>query len=408
MASDKDLERFASGKDNWNSWAVNERAQAAAESRAPIATNFSGHEFRSSANFSGYIFPGGANFAGAIFRDKADFTSARFSGSTYAERACFDDCRFEGQAEFYEATFSGMATFKRAKFSDETIFTRCSFSDEARFLRSQFLGQVNFWEAEFVSNGQFEEAEFHRRVEFTQAVFKKLALFTGAVFSSGSTFEKTTYAHPPNFLSTVFAVPPLMIGATVDYPTGKERWHKVFGKADMNDDVAKYRRLKQLAQESRDHESTLRFLGQELKAKRFYETKGLSLIPNMLYGILSNFGQSVARPLLWLLLFVIVPAIYYTAHSYPWSAGVRPMGALKCGIYLSVTASGYLVGWEKLLFHQKSLACLGLASSSATGQTLAAFPIEIFFMLQSAITLLLVFLTGLALRNRFRMGSDSN
>lgn len=405
MASDKDIERFASGKENWNSWATNEITQAEAEKRNLATVDFSGHTFPNKAGFSGYIFPGGANFTSSTFVVEADFTGAIFSGSTYADRANFADCTFYGEVTFLEATFSGVAIFERAKFSHAALFTRCSFAGEARFFRSQFSGEVNFWEVTFSSNAKFEDAEFLKRAEFTRATFSKLALFTGAIFSSGSTFEGTCYAHPPNFLSTVFDVPPLMINAQVNYPTGKEWWHTIFGKAHMNDDVAKYRRLKQLAQESRDHESTLRFLGQELKAKRFYETTGLSLIPNILYGILSNFGQSIARPLTWLFFFIAIPSIYYTTLAYPWANGISPASALLCGTYLSITASGYLVGWEKLVFHQKSLACLGLGSMPQAGQPLATFPLEVLFMMQSAMSLLLFFLAGLALRNRFRMSS---
>lgn len=429
MASDKDIERLVSGKENWNSWATNEITQAEAEKRKLVTVDFSGHSFPNKADFSGYIFPGGANFTSATFAGEADFTGATFSSSTYADRANFDDCIFIGIARFYEATFLGVATFARAKFSHEALFTRCSFADAANFFRSQFLGEVNFWEVTFSSNAKFENAEFVKRAEFTQATFNKLTLFTGAIFSSGSTFEGTRYSQPPNFLSTVFNVPPLMINAQVtptektwwkmvfgktnlnddDAKLGKKRWQMFFGKANLNDDAAKYRRLKQLAQESRDHESTLRFLGQELKAKRFYETTGLSLIPNILYGILSNFGQSIARPLTWLFFFIAIPSIYYTTLAYPWTNGISPASALICGTYLSITASGYLIGWEKLVFHQKSLACLGLGSVPQTGQALATFPLEVLFMLQSAMSLLLFFLAGLALRNRFRLGGgDGN
>lgn len=393
MANDQDIERFVSGKEIWNSWATNEIAQSEAEKRKPAAVDFSGHTFTERVDFSGYIFPGDANFS-----------EVTFAGQKYAGRATFNDCAFFGDVTFFEATFSGFAEFIKAKFYLDALFTRCYFADVARFHRSKFLGEVNFWEVTFSVNAEFQDAEFLKRAEFTQATFNKLALFTGAIFSSGSTFESTCYAHPPNFLSTVFNVPPLMFNAQVNYPTGKKLWQKILSQAYMNDDAAKYRRLKQLSQESRDHESTLRFLGQELKAKRFYETTGLSLIPNIFYGILSNFGQSIARPLLWLFFFIAIPAIYYTAITYPWAKGVMPTSALICGTYLSITASGYLVGWEKLVFHQKSLACLGLGSVPQTGQALATFPLEMLFMVQSAMSLLLFFLAGLALRNRFRMG----
>ncbi|CAN0499280.1 unnamed protein product, partial [Discosporangium mesarthrocarpum] len=219
-----------------------------------------------------------------------DFQKAIFSGGdTYFDEAKFDG----GNALFSRVNFSGGdANFKRTRFDGgSAAFDYVKFSG----------GDAYFVDAHFTGGGaSFFNAQFDNVSSFFEAKFRKYSYFTGAAFKGPISLIDSHFAVVPDFRQTAFTMHFTCDGIKVAYIVDEEREWGLFRKAYSSTDADKFRRLKELAVQARDHEREQDFFAKELKAKRFYETTGLSLIPSYLYEWTSDFGRSLWRPILCL------------------------------------------------------------------------------------------------------------
>ncbi|NQW00818.1 MAG: hypothetical protein HQ483_14025 [Rhodospirillales bacterium] len=123
------------------------------------------------------------------------------------------------------------------------------------------------------------------------------------------------------------------------------------------------------------------FFACELIAKRGHETTGLSLVASYLYQGFSDFGRSVSRPLVTLLLSWIFSAMY-----------LAPCPAAG----LCVKAGDGLIKAASFLFPFLGAARNELMKDMPVGDLIVGFGL-------GGIGVLCLFLIGLALRNRFRI-----
>jgi hypothetical protein len=354
MADPQDIKRATGGIAIWNPWA---QARLAVN-QAPVA-DFSGAGAEiAGISFEGFIFPGEAKFCGTEFSQAVSFRAAIFHGD-----ANFNNVRFEVSACFDHARFLRFANFNHASF--ERFFVRgAAFSGEANFVQAKF-----------------------KHSEFTGVAFKHaLTRFTDASFK-----------HVPDFWAATFATPPLFQRVRVKYQkySGPKFWRRWISCASGEDDASRFRRLKQLASDWKDHQLELDYFAYELQAKRCTETRGLfPILLNLLYGWLSNFGRSVARPF-WLLLglTVVAAASIFLMHS-PTCAVAQAWAALK----VSSTNTALLLGADKWDIRSDAITKLCDACKTQLNADPLAYA-------QSGIGLLLLFLLALGLRNRFRIGS---
>ncbi|MFV3131792.1 hypothetical protein, partial [Niveispirillum sp. KHB5.9] len=136
-----------------------------------------------------------------------------------------------------------------------------------------------------------------------------------------------------------------------------------------------YSCLKLEMDKQKRHEDELMFFSKELECRRV-EWGAIKGIPILLYGWTCDYGQSFMLPLCWLLNLIII--------------GFDIMMDLQTNL-----------PWEKALL--VSVAnCLGNFSfRKEIGELSIAT--HMFSMFQGTIALILLFLIGLGLRNRFRM-----
>jgi hypothetical protein len=283
---------------------------------------------------------------------------------------------FPGNADFRSATFSGNAAFQGATFSGDADFERATFSGDA----------------------EFQGTNFENRADFAHAVFIQ-TLQTGSTFFAGHFFfNGTEFRYPPNFVSTSFKNPPVFLGTKFKYPAGL--WP--FGICKISDGEARYRRLKQLATESHDHEMELDLFAFETKAKRSHSQKLFSptgparLLASYIYELASDFGRSWIRPLVGLLATV---AVAFTQFRAVAPAGTSDwVSFVAAGINIFPFA-GQAVTGRKIMVEglcptpdadtESALDCLT--------QLYTISAVEGFF------GLIFLFLIGLGLRNRFRI-----
>jgi hypothetical protein len=356
MANQEDIERATGGSAIWNPWA---QARLTVN-QAPVA-DFSGAGAEiAGISFEGFIFPGEAKFGGTEFSQAVSFRNAKFHGD-----ANFNNVQFQASACFDHARFRKFANFKLATF--EKLFVG----------GAKFLGEADFVDASF------------NHSEFTGVKFKHaLTRFTGA-----------TFAHVPDFRAATFATPPLFQRVNIPYALapGANCWRRWMSCAAGDDDAARFRRLKELAADWRDHERELEFFANELRAKRFHETKGFGGIAlNWAYDRLSNFGRSIWRPIIGLavltcLAWLLIMLTYSTICAATW-------GQVGAGLVLSLTDWALLLGADKWDTRIHAFETLCPNCMFGPGAALLAY-------VQSAASLILLFLLGLGLRNRFRIGS---
>src|SRR5262249_4118672 len=152
---------------------------------------------------------------------------------------------------FRDSIFHGITTFTNVRFGGEVQFTNVRFGDEARFDG-----------ARFASAAWFQGTQFRRAAYFGGAHFDGVvADFSFAHFEGAAEFRATDLAHPPTLDNTSIAY---TASGTVGF------WRRMLWCAATDQDAARYRRLKQLASEAKDHERELKMFALELRAKRFH------------------------------------------------------------------------------------------------------------------------------------------
>ncbi|NQY81901.1 MAG: hypothetical protein HRT36_02420 [Alphaproteobacteria bacterium] len=154
------------------------------------------------------------------------------------------------------------------------------------------------------------------------------------------------------------------------------------GKFDDSDDASRLRRLKEISEQNKDHGKALEFNALELQGERHYDNNkswhGLFL--ESCFRIFSNYGRSVFRPLLFLIVLWFV------------------CGSVYC--YFTGNIQSPLAFSARQMF--PLIASLREADFSEVYQNFD-WCIKIMMFFQSILAFMLIFLVGLALRNRFRL-----
>jgi hypothetical protein len=448
LSSEQAVALLSKGKDAWNLW-VKENPVAdiyfknlnfSTKRDSPLALN---------PDFSGLIFPKGiVSFDYTNFGDNSvSFKNTHFgdgpvyfSHTTFGKGSiCFDYVRFGiGAVSFANASFNkGSISFDNADFGQGTVsFENAKFdAGEISFNHTNFgNGAVSFTSVIFgPGTTSFNYAFFGEGdISFKGSKFGEGSVyFTDSNFGSGSyNFEKVTFLGHVDFsnirnisqvkslsfkfssFEKTFNLSGNKLKCIVDLTSTKTTHHTSldgfeyrlifnqlhqrrfsFKKAKDPNDIARLRRLKELAEHNSDHERVLQFHADEMRAKRWHENNTLGgLLFDYSYDILSDYGRSELRPSICLLmLWLLFGCLYYSVSgNILISTGKKWAEALAfSGSQIFPIIPGSRVarteGIEILFFNNLS-PLLHLAT-----------------FIQSVLSLMFLFLIGLALRNRFRI-----
>jgi hypothetical protein len=454
------LGRIAQGKDVWNAWADEFKAFIDQQERGrkegqqnDFVIDLSEIEIDCNEHgFAGFGFPCRTNFFGTTFSGKAGFRNTTFSGfadfrdTTFSDLTSFSDTTFSGKAGFRNTTFSGFAGFRDTTFSGFADFSDTTFSDLTSFSDTIFSGEADFSDATFSNFAFFRDMAFSRDASFSDATFSNFASFSDTTFSGFAEFFKSTFSGGADFRKTTFSdtanfnMAKYKSGA--NFENAKFESLLSFNKARFNENVPefnyavfkqaphlsgmeipeprsvgakpynlveRYRKLKDMAQSSKDHENELKFFGYETHAKLFLtETPLLSKCLIRAYHLVSNFGQSVKRPLFSLLLFLLVmmllinpimitPNWKYCIESSPNKPGVNKFRQVAT---YTLTSSLPLVTIDNQQREVMNKCLFGDRSSTDNPKTLKHSFWRLVHLLPSSV---LLFLFGLGLRNRFKI-----
>lgn len=346
--------------------------------RLPIELNNT--DFPTPCSFSGFIFFE-CNFNKSNFRTSVDFIESSFiqfltfANTTFTvgvnfKKSIFDGVDFEGiklprgAAFFNDTRYAGHANFSHMELAETAQFHRAAFSKSADFKGTHIGGYFDFRETKVAGWAGFQGAEFAAKADFTDAKFQAPTDFDSC------RFEKC---------------PPQLEGATLHQRTNWRRvtWPGLQGLeiTQVEDLTDAYSCLKLEMDKQKRHHDELMFFSKELECRKV-ELGNLKGLPISLFGWTCDYGQSVVLPTLWLFDLILIGwNIMMTSYApeMTWDKALLSSIANSLGSF----------GVRKEIME-------GLPKTPSTGMLM-------FLMMQGIIALILLFLIGLGLRNRFRM-----
>ena len=386
------LELVRKGRESWNTW-VKENP------RSDI--NFSGVDFidfveNDLLDFSGFIFPeGNINFYKAKFPNcKICFSDADLSRASIS----FRESEFTGGDLIFEAVRfgSGNVVFLGAKFGKgdlifagtsfeecSLIFNSCSFESGHIIVR-----KCSFGDSEIL----FQNAVIDRLVtiESIHTPSLKNISFSGSCLNGSINLSNLRLNSVVDLTNTKLSHH-LSLN-NVEFNLKRKSHFLIFRKSTNSSDSRRFRRLKELAEISKDHDSSLELHAQEHRAARWHSFNTVDSILDTIYSAISNYGRSILRPLILLCFtWCSFGFMYFKLASFSNLEQVDLMALSGVSILSSLP---FLT-----------------VSRDASSQFISSFfndsqNIELFFIaigVQGVISTLLLFLVGLALRNRFRL-----
>ena len=409
------LDLVAQGKDAWNLWR-NEHPE--------FELNFTSMEFPDKTSFNGFDFGNDADFSEATFGNDADFIKATFgnnacfSEATFGNNAYFIIATFGDEANISEATFGYRANFNDATFGDQADFSNTKFGDHANLIQATYGDDANFSETTFGDIADFSESTFGNQVYFMKATFGSIARFTGCTFAQRSYFDLLSVKGNIDFgYSSFIGVPSIQV-TSEDDKLKINLLEISIGKPIGNfSDVRKLQLLKGIADstnavnESRD----IFILQRQAERKNAWKiwretvfdlTKKTTPFPLPksimagLFWILSDYGRSVVRPIAWLLLSI--PLFYYLYH---WLYPAKLKMAAQRDALIDYTLSSS-IPFGRMLNPAFDRAFEWLFPETHH-QIIGTVDITIGFQLasivQGIVSVILLFLIGLSIRNYFKI-----
>jgi hypothetical protein len=329
-----------------------------------------------------------AKFSGEV----ADFSAAQFCGDIID----FGGSEFQSSANFGGAIFNVKeVSFFEVVFEKEGYFQGAIFNCDLSFLNSKFQGNVDFRRAEFANYiYDFNRCLFKHHLDFSQVKGvsqAKTISFKNAIFESSFDISNIKLGCVVDLTGTKFTNQVSIAGLECSI----QRVCSFLSKDKL--DSERLRRLKDISKTNNDHIGALRFHADEMRAKRwhyglagksFLETIGVSIIDTM-YDWSSEYGQSISKPILWLLLLVSIFTTKYAAL------------AQKAFEFSDVSNLAIFSLGNSLPF----IPISKLAREAKIKGLFGGTPPELYdlMMLQGGLSFIFIFLIGLGLRNRFRI-----
>ncbi len=388
-------------------------------SGSKVSVNFSNTVFLSEANFSEVSFWSNVSFSNAHFEMNANFLAVTaFENVDFSKIYCRGDFRLRSNYEqeaggeikigknidFHRAIFMGISDFEKTIFEGEVNFDDTLFAGSAFFNDIHFVAKFSFTRARFQGVADFSRLDFGEKEEnwrwgFNKAVFKEKLSLIGVNIKYITAFgmavlEGGVWLNPANTLLTKLEKNQCI----EDAKNSNNAEDSLFALSYASS------ALKYACEKDGAILHAYDFYRLELETRRkmpnisVYEKAAL-----FLYKHLSDFGLSIVKPLL----YILVVAVFFAMVLFYFLAVLR-----SCeGEYLNCMTWGGLN--SEMLLQSFSFS---LSNMFPTGGFRAlreyflkgdAHGFQLLFALFSAIqiliSLLLFFLSGLAIRRRFQI-----
>ncbi len=413
---------------------------------------FTGARFANRADFSEAEFTAYAEFEQASFGRTADFFGVRF-----LDRALFDGVQCLSDIGFYKSAFVHRLSVNGATFygkvnlegitdgdpialSPQTIQLLANGADEApgltgtldasggpsgrsfrslpKFLarHATFYENANFSNRDLLSPSSFRGASFGERAQFYGSDVHASVNFHGTEFRRALRYNpRSLPKYPESLLKLRYLGEP-----SGDYAAFKKAF-RADRLARRTDDFtadayfdgleASFRTLKQMMEDRRDRVREGEFFNYELHARRQRkDVPWWERAASFVYWGISDYGNSIFRPLLvMLLLYVGLSLAYFTIGDH---VNLMAPSSLLTSERLSAAHlySAFGFSWNNVFSPFSVLDPQRFSGGDAWAHDLvfsadagADFRIKVLGTLQSLLSLTLAFLAGLAGRRRFQI-----
>ncbi|WP_084419588.1 pentapeptide repeat-containing protein [Henriciella litoralis] len=405
-------------------------------------------------------------FTDATFAKDTSFSEATFLREVWFEEAAFiGDTSFEDAQFVGPAYFNGKSASVITDSAIGTVTTDAStgnfdinFPSQPSWVSKRSFTNVSFASTLFLEEVFFDNRDFHSQTSFENSVFLRPVAFHDSKLHRGISFRSSYLRgamnrelEPDKKLSKALtnswhqglrrlhaAEQKAAVGKgnDKDEPFPKfESWKQKFLKVRQEKNVefeAKadserseyygeledcYRTLKQIMEERRDRSQEARFFKLELKARRKRRDEHVLMwerIFSDVYGAISDFGTSIIRPVIWIAGSVLTFAILYwcmgNAYSLPPTAS--SWGEALSYSFGRVLPFGPWAGAEPCTLPGRLMELTpphdapSCALQNGVDYTLRPGTPIIFQLIasaQSLFALILVFLSGLAVRRKFQI-----
>ncbi len=395
---------YLKGKEVWNGWALgkltdNEYDCLSAEigplpdPEEPI--EFINIEFAEKISFNGFIFNGDAQFINVIFKEKVTFDCVNFN-----KKVNFVDSKFEDESSFIWTFFFGPALFSGAFFGlndtcyGKAIFSGAKFYAICDFIDTVFKNGCDFTEVTFYAWAHFRNARFEGWAEFENATFYDTIDFSGAKFFDWASFEKASFdnhvmfhnvefKHTVDFQSSSFAYPPELHNSSLhqDIILDSVVFEGKDGELPLIERAWRTLRIAMSEQHNHQMEHLFFQFEMDVKLKQFGFKNSFSYFQLAIYKYASNYGWSFLRPIALLICSVAIFAFVYLNFS-------ESVPSISEGLSISVSNTIPFSPIKAKIFKE-------LENPSVY--------FVIVSIIQSILSVLLLFLVGLGLRNQFRI-----
>ncbi len=323
-------------------------------------------------------FEGLTRFDGATFRQEVSFENTVFNERTMIQNpeVSFSGVRFDKGAKFTKAHFHSRTSFDRAVFNDLTDFSASVFEGKTTFTGAKCQGQADFRAIKSTSVFLFDDlGPASQDRDSGVAEFSTVPDFQQATFVEAPRLD-TAKIEPQHTRNISFAAV------------------KTFFKGDLEKE-GRWRTLRRLAEQGKDHVSERRFFKEEVIARRGVTDKWWSA-PfwfGVFYQLFSNFGLSLSRPLIaWLMVLSGFACIYAYGSDGPWQP------AFLLSLHKSLPALSSVSGGLPGLY-----TCLYGVASCEPFRPIIPDSVAVLGITQTLFSAAMIFLFLLAVRNRFRV-----
>lgn len=394
---------------------------------------FSSCQFKKNMHCSDTHFIGDLHFNKASTKKSIEFKSSTFYGGAF-----FIDCKFEGNLDFSEALFSAETEFTQSQLSGFTVLDNAKFKSSSYFVGLNVEKHFSLKGVRFCNQTpDFTQAHFNEAPRLDNAIviippkFRGLTSYFFGVFRANNSKYKITRRTLHRSLIAQQYLSDL-----------KQYWKKEFFNLRRDEDEeARYRSLKRLAIQAHDHVNELEFSAGEVRARRYIRDfpwpwqNGLSSSfrywTGALYDLSSDFGRSLWRPaFLWAAVFCLFSSLYLSnatelaGETCKNSNDMTPSYAANT---IAAKNSLLFLGMDRTDKLKRAYACLYGASPlyAKASETLSdprqktgydklpntqkhlapnVPPLVSFLgILHSVLSLSLIFLLLLAIRNQFKI-----
>ncbi len=439
------------GKTTWNKWALSkldERAKLEQSGKWHIESSdsngavlsgsvetmnwvsecsatFLHHYFTEQADFSEYIFPWKVTFSGAVFNKAAIFNGCEFRNelimvaTAFKQNACFRDVIFWNGVCVERATFESMLWIDRTKFHGYTHIYDTMFFDNVEWEASNFERGIfmeychfkkdaNFHGICVVGQGLFRKCVFEGSSSWSSANFRDEGNWLGSKFHGYSDFGEAKFGQIPVLIQTDFLQAPSIASIQI-----------ISDKSEHFDAITCWRALRKVAELGLDGENEKGFFVKEIK--ELQKKRGVLSAYSILgyfYECLSDFGQSITRPLIWLVVSILLFSFVYLIPNISLDEFTKNPFSCKCYYgegnkarsSLSISLNSALpLGILSSDDTQKAeQICLFGAKQSSIKEHESMLPdislwLQLTSKIQTIFSSILLFLFGLAIRNKFRI-----